>query len=789
MPVLYDIARRAIPRATLSLLLILLLTPARPAPAAAAVSSSVPSLVATVATPVQHGIHGVVKGGSGPLVGATVRVLELDRATTTDARGEFSFPDLPNGRYRVFARVLGYASAEDTVQVADDFAEVSFTLHVSAIAMEEIVVSASPYPGTADDQYQSAESKSLVEFHQGAGTSFAEKISDLPGVAVRWNGSASARPILRGLSDNRVLILENGLRTGDLSTYDPAHATPIEALSVEQIDVVRGPASIMYGPSTIGGLVNVITNTIPAASTRPFSGNLSLAGNTVSDQYAGNFDGVFSQGGHALSVSGGGLHSQDIRIPDGTYNDGVQDFQLSRIPQSFNRTGEGAAGYSYQSAFGMIGFGGKYYKMNYGIPGTPPNENWETLGDPASTSRIAQTKKSGEARGQFNVQNSFVKQIEFNANYVDYDHSEFPTNQDSTGVSEFLATHFHQRQFNGTLQLKHRESPRLQGTLGLWTNIENMTIDGDQPLGPNSSTAGYAGYLFEEFMASDRTRFQAGLRFDYNKIQTKPDPTSTDSVFQTLDEQRTSNAVTASLGVINRLPNQMTLSLNLARSFRAPTVQELFADGLDAPSGTYTIGDPDLEPETGFGIDASLKGSFSRASFELTPYVNFISNYIYGFLTGAQLLGFPVRQFAATDAQLTGFEASAMVQLARDYAVRASADYVQAEDTKNNVPLPFTPPLHALLRASYQHEMFSGMAEMRYAASQTRLGDGDTPTKSYTVFNASAGVRFPQGNVVHSVSLSVDNVFDQVYRDNLSVIKDFVPMPGRGVRLNYDLIF
>jgi iron complex outermembrane receptor protein len=426
----------------------------------------------------------------------------------------------------------------------------------------------------------------------------------------------------------------------------------------------------------------------------------------------------------------------------------------------------------------MIGVGGKYYKMNYGIPGTPPNDNWETLEDPAATSRIEQKKKSTEARGQFNVHNSFVRQIEFNANYVDYNHSEFPTNQDSSGVSEFLATHFHQKQYNGMLQLKHQRSAKFQGT-----------IDGDEPLGPNSLTKGYAGYLFEEYLASEQTRFQVGVRYDYNHIETKPNPASTDSVFQTLDEQRTAHAVTASLGMIKRLPNQMAFSVNLARSFRAPTVQELFADGLDAPSGTYTIGSPDLKPETGVGIDASLKGNYAKASFELTPYVNLISDYIYGFLTGADLLGSPVRQFAATDAQLTGFEASGTMLVARDLALKASADYVRAEDTKNNVPLPFTPPLHALVRASYQNSVFAAMAEVRFAAKQTRLGDGDTPTDAYNVTNVGVGMRLPRAGVAHNISLHVDNVFNQVYRDNLSVIKDFVPQPGRGVRLNYDLIF
>ena len=283
---------------------------------------------------------------------------------------------------------------------------------------------------------------------------------------------------------------------------------------------------------------------------------------------------------------------------------------------------------------------------------------------------------------------------------------------------------------------------------------------------------------------------QAGLRYDYNKIQTRPDPQSTDPAFQTLNASRLSNALTASLGAIQQLTSQLTGSVSLARSFRAPTVQELFANGLDAPSGTYTIGTPGLGPETGLGADASLKGNFANASFEISPYVNSISHYIYGFLRGDTIQGFPVRQFGATDARLFGFDASVTVQPAQYFALKAGADYVNAEDTRQNVPLPFTPPLRGLVRATFQDQTYMGMIETRLAARQTRLGEGDTPTPGYTVVNLGVGMRFARQRVVNNISIHCDNVFNRVYRDNLSVIKDFIPQPGRGltVELSSDVL-
>ena len=751
--------------------------------------SAVVSLV-LFSCPVNAGsLRGRVTGENGPIAGASVRLLELDRTARTGADGGFLFPDVRNGSYSVFVREIGYASRKVTVRVGDQSTDLTIKLDESVIEAEEIVVSGSPFPRTEDDQYQSAESKSLLDFHESPGSTFSEKISDIPGVAVRSNGPAPSRPVLRGLSDNRVLVLENGLRTGDISTYDPAHAVPISSAEITQIDVVRGPATILYGPSTIGGLVNVFTNTVPSASSSPFTGNVSLSANSVSDEYAGYFDGVLSSGGHALGISAGGLHAQDVRIPEGTYVDpgSGQPFPLSRMPQSFDHVEEAGIGYSYSGTFGFVGIGGKHYEMNYGIPGVPPNPLWETV--PPTTSRIAQKKNSLEFRGILEADGALVEQVRFNAAYVDYNHSEYPTAEDSTGVSDPQANHFHKQEFNATLQFRHRPFVGFQGVVGLWTNIENLTIDGDMPLGPNSLTTGIAGYIYEEYLLSEETRLQAGLRFDYNRIQTSPAANSSDSVFQTLDVSRTSNALTASVGAVARLSPAMTLSLSLARSFRAPTVQELFADGLDAASATYSKGESGLSPEAGYGVDLSFRARTSVATVELSPYVNVIKNYIYAFLTGDTLQNFPVRQFSATDARLVGFEASVSVQPAGNFAVRGSVDYVNAEDTKNDVPLPFTPPLRGILSLRYEEREFWGLVEWRLAARQSRLGDGDTPTAGYGILNAGAGVRIASGGEVHALSVHCDNLFDRAYRDNLSVIKDFLPQPARGFRLVYDLLF
>lgn len=732
-------------------------------------------------------ISGTVTSRGKAVVGATVRLLGLDRAASTDAEGNFSFSDVPPGSYKVFVRCIGYASETKPVSMDEGSAHLSFSLRASAIQSEEVVVSASPYARPADEEYQPAESMSMEQLHAASGQSFAQQIADMPGVSVRYNGAAPARPMIRGLSDNEVLVLQDGLRMGDVSTYDPAHAVPILPLSIEQIDVVRGPASIMYGPNAIGGLINIITNTVPSLSNKPFSGTVSLTGNTVSDLYSGYFNGVYSDGGSAFNVALGGSHSQDTRIPKGSYFDGIKSFELSRMPRSFARSQGEGAGYSYTGDFGKIGVGYRHYEATYGIPGTPPNSDW--LVDPPTTSEIQQQKNLVELRGLWATEGSLVKQIRLNANYVNYDHSEYPTAQDSTGVSNPQANFFHKRTFNASLQLMHPHFDAFTGTVGFWTELANLQIEGDQPLGPNSTTSDFAAYIYEEYHLSGETRFEGALRYDFNSIHTQPYPQSQDPVFRTLDVSRSHNALTASIGAIQEISSDVIASFSVARSFRAPTVQELFAQGADAASNTYSIGDPNLGPETALGVNASLKAHFTNWSFEVTPYINYINNYIYAFLKDSIVENLPVRQFSATDARLYGFEATATVEPLQAVAMEASASYVNAQDTRNNMPLPFIPPLHGFLRMTYQNDIYTGIVEWRLAAAQSRLGEGDTYTAGYGVVNIGVGVRLVSGGVVNNISLHCDNLLNQVYRDNLSVIKDFIPMPARGFRLNYDIMF
>jgi iron complex outermembrane receptor protein len=462
------------------------------------------------------------------------------------------------------------------------------------------------------------------------------------------------------------------------------------------------------------------------------------------------------------------------------------------MPQSFIHTTEEGIGYSYTGDWGSIGISGRHFISNYGIPGDPV-DTAQTNPGPTS-SRIQQEKYSSELQAVFNMNGSFIHQVRLNANVTDYLHAEYPTIlQPDFSVTDSEQNSFHQNGYNARLQFIEEQMGAWSGSLGLWTDFENMTMGGPQPLGPNSLTSDIAGYVLEEYRAAEHTRIQGAVRYDYNSISTFDQVGSPVEQFQHFDISKTAGAVTGSLGIIHNLSDEMSLALNVGRSFRAPTVQELYAKGPDDASQSSMLGDSALVPETSIGIDLRLSGHYSNVTFSFSPFLNLITNYIYSYNTGIlDTLNDPqynFRQFAQTDARLFGAEASVAMALSERWSIAASADYVQSEDTKNNVPLPSTPPLRGMLKLKYIDNTYEGLIEWRLADAQNRLGDGDFATAGYGVVNLGFGVRLSSGEVNHNISLHADNILDQRYYNNLSAIGFFLPQPGRGFRLSYDVLF
>src|SRR5690606_27013595 len=300
---------------------------------------------------------------------------------------------------------------------------------------------------------------------------------------------------------------------------------------------------------------------------------------------------------------------------------------------------------------------------------------------------------------------------------------------------------------------------------------------------------GLAAYLVDERSPSflpSRVRLQIGARYDWRRVEPERGGVTDIGTIRTRDF----GALTASAGALYDLADGITLGASVSRAFRTPNANELFSEGPHLATYSYEVGNPDLEEETGLGVDVFLRIARERLRGEVAVFRNGIDDYIYARNTGElSPTGLPVYQHVNGDAVLTGFEGSAQWRVSREFVVEGTVSYVRGTLTATDEPLPQIPPLQGRVGARYETERFFVALGWKGAARQDRVGEFETPTDGYGVFDASAGVRWSVGGQLHTLTLRVDNITNEVYRDHLSRIKEIMPQAGRGANLLYRVNF
>ena len=491
-------------------------------------------------------------------------------------------------------------------------------LRESPMRLEDVVVSAAPDAGSPREQYQSTATKSRADFLTSPGTSFAEKISDLPGVAVRGNGSAPDRPILRGLGDNEVLVLENGLRMGDLATFDPAHATPIDALSIAQVDVVRGPATILYGPSTIGGIVNVITDIVPEVSDRRVSGTAAWQREFREPTRRPATSTTCSATSIRRSrLSAGGVHGSDIRIPSSNVRRSRAagaEFDLDRDAADVrSQLGSRRRLRVPGRSFGTIGIGGKHFadELRHSRRSAEPGFRDDSAHHVAHRA-AAQHGRAAAACSTSGAGCSISVRRERPRTTTTRNPSSRPRRIE-TGVSDPQANHFRKRRLNAVVQLLQQPWGRLHGTLGLWTQHREPQHRGRSAARPELDDDGVGRHTrTRSSRVTPNTRLQAGLRYDYNKIQTHPyrrvDGLGVPDAERVAAVQR-GHGVARRGPAVRRAPHRIVQRRALVpRADRAGAVRQRPR----CRERHVLRRHGDARPETGYGVDASLRGTYSQ---------------------------------------------------------------------------------------------------------------------------------------------------------------------------------
>jgi iron complex outermembrane receptor protein len=710
---------------------------------------------------------------TGAPVPGTVTIDELKREVSVAPDGTFTFEHVPPGAYHVSVRAPKFRTGRSEITVTAGGP--ALTLTIDPEVHYEEIVSVSPEARSQFESYQPTTVLAGQELDKQVEMSLGGTLEGQPGVASRSFGPAPARPVIRGLDGDRVLILQDGQRVGDLSSQSGDHGVPINPAAARRIEVIRGPATLLYGANAIGGLVNVITEEIPRTPQEGAEGTATLDVGSGAREGSGAVDLHVGNGRVAMHLGGSARRSGDVRTPEG------------KVENSQSRNGMASIGLSWTGARGYFGGSYGYDDTRYGVPLIEEGRIELTPRRHAFSLRSDVRDLTGPFEG-----------LRATAAHRRYRHDEL------TGSD--VSTRFRNDTTELELLAAQRRFGRLKGSIGAWALDRAFSAEGEEALAPPVDQNGFAAFFYEE-LEWPHVTFQFGARADRAE-------------FRPLGElARDFTNVSGSFGLLVQPPgldDRLTIAVSVARAARNPALEELYFFGEHHGNFAFEVGNPQLESEKGLGFDISLRWRTARMSGEATYFRNDIGDYIFrnpiteeefeareaeweerfGDRAGAhqghghggeEALQFI--EFVAADSVLHGFEAHADAQILESVSAEVGLDYVRGTVKALDQPLPRIPPLRVRTGLRYHKNAFQAGGEAVFAARQDRVFGDEAPTPGYQTLKLYSSYSFVTGNVTNTVTARADNVTNELYRNHLSLIKEFVPEMGRSFRLLYNVRF
>ena len=682
-----------------------------------------------------------------PMAGALVVIDELRREVTAGADGAFVFTNVPPGQYHVGVRAEGYSTRRTEVTVGTTPATLNLAVDFDMHFAE--VVSVSPNARPQFESYQPTTVLDGQELTKNLEATVGATVSEAPGIALRAFGPGPARPVIRGLDGDRVAMLEDGQRMGDLSSQSGDHAVPSNPAAARKIEVVRGPATLLYGANAIGGLVNVITDSIPSEKTQGSSGNFTLNYGSNGTATGGAGDIHVGNGTFALHFGGAGTRSENYSTPDGV------------VDNSQARTALGQVGASWTGEKSYFGASYGYDDSKYGIP----------VVEEGSISLTPKRHSFSVRAGGKNL-DGWLQSYRATLGVRQYEHSELEGTE--------IGTTFHNDTVEGEVLLSHQRVGRLVGSFGGWFMNRAFDAVGAEALSPPVDQQAYAGFLYEE-VESPHATLQFGGRLDYASY--KP---------QGGLRPRDFTGFSGSVGLLLKpqaANDNFVVALNLARAARYPALEELYYFGPHPGNLAFEIGNDALDAEHALGFDVALRGRGKRFEGEVAFFRNDITNYIFRQPTGEVEENFPVVKNVAADSVLTGFEVHGDVKLTSELTAEVTYDRVQGELKASGDPLPRIPPSRLIGGLTYQQNAFQIGGSVQAVSEQTRVFGDETPTDGYVTARFFASLSFNRGGVLNTVTARLDNAANESSRNHLNYLKDVLLETGRSFKVVYTLGF
>lgn len=696
----------------------------------------------------------VTLGDSGkPIHNVLITVLQLKRTVGTDESGNYEIPNLPPGRYEVLAHLDRVPDMVQSVEVkAGEFSTVDFKVQLSGL-QEQVTVTASGSEQAVSSSIQSVEVIGSVDLAKKSPVSIGEALDGELGVSKRSFGPGTARPVIRGFDGDRVLVLQDGNRIGGLGFESGDHAEPIDVLTVERVEIVKGPATLLYGSNAIGGVVNTISGHDTAH--KGINGYLTGLGSTNSDQAGGSGGIEFGTDRWLVWGNGGGQRSGDYSTP------------IGKVRNSFSKAGSFSTGFGYFPEKGFFSFNYSFDKRRYGIPYD------SSMPDPEIVF-LTPRRHGFEFRGGFRENKSFLQAGTFSIQYNDYKHAEVDAFTGLTNTAFKNNTFLYQGLFD------QRKIGKLSGKFGFWGQHRDFSSTGDEALAPPTKQDSFAVFALES-LDFERASIQFGGRLERNHY------TPTETTTRGLLPERSFTGFSGAIGL--RVPAWTGGSLvaNYSHSYRAPSLEELYNNGPHPGNLAFEIGDPNLRRELGNGLDFGVRHSSKGLRFEANGFYYRIDDFIFLAPTGAIVDDLFESEYLQSQTRYAGLEAKMDVALHPNIWLNLGTDYVNAELVETNTPLPRIPPMRARAGLEVRYKGLLLNPEVVVAQDQNRLFPNETRTAGYGVFGVSGSYLIAGQHAAHIISFNAFNLGNKLYRNHLSFIKEFAPEMGRGLRITYTL--
>lgn len=680
-----------------------------------------------------------------------------------------------------------------------------------------IVVTASPLNLRLDETIVGTSVITNEQLRRNFQNTLAETIATLPGVSSTYFGPAASRPVIRGLADGRIRVLDNGIGSIDASVTSPDHAVAIDPASAAQIEVIRGPATLLYGSSASGGVVNVISGKIPTEAPEDgFEAGFTLGTSTADDgtDASGNLDftlAEFEGGSLVLHADGFYREASDYEIPgfaesaifraaeeaeeeEEDHSDDEDEEEeeeaFGLIENSFYKTGGVTLGLSWVGSRGYFGVSTTMIESEYGLAGGKKKKEEDEEDENELITLAAEGDEEEELpfidleqrridfAGAFRF-DGWIEEAKVRVGFADYEHTEFEA------VGE-PGTVFTNMGAEGRLELVNRASAFLDGELrgaqGIQFRVSEFSAIGEEAFVPPTDTTEFGIFVLREY-SSGPLRVDVGARLEN---------TEHENTTARIAREFTGFSVSGGVGV--DASENVFVGVNAFRTERAPSSTELFANGPHLATNAFEVGDVELDEEVGTGIEGIVRFTTERAHLSGSVFYTSYDNFIILDETGEEEDELPVFAFTADEATLSGFEAEAEVDLFRVGNVHihgdVGIDYVRAtRDGGADEDLPRIPPLSTVVGLDARHSHGEIRFEVQAVAEQDDVAEFELPTDGYQLVNLYATYRpFGEDSNI-ALRAAATNLTDEDARVHASFRKDTVPLRGRNFRLSISAEF